>query len=309
MSPHGLNRREFVEALLYGAAGLTLSTRVFGQGGTPPPITMTKLTDRITALSGAGGNVGVLAGRDGLVMIDGGTANRVPDLMKAVAEISPQMVQVLFNTHYHFDHVGSNETLGAKHVRIIAHENVKKRLSTTFDNPAMGRKMEALAESGLPSETFTDRGRLTFAGEVLEYTHTPPAHTDGDAFVFFPGSNVLHTGDLLWVGRYPVVDYTVGGSLAAMAKALEELDRVGDARTRIIGGHGQANVGKPEMKQIREMWVTINDRLEKLAKDGRSVDEVIAAAPTKDFDAMLGVQNPQGFLRQAYGGVLARQGR
>jgi cyclase len=309
MSPNALNRREFVEALLYGAAGLTLSTRVFGQGGTPPPITMTKLTDRITALSGAGGNVGVLAGRDGLLMIDGGTANRVPDLMKAVAAISSDMVQVLFNTHYHFDHVGSNETLGAKHVRIIAHENVKKRLSTTFDNPAMGRKMEALADSGLPSETFTDRGRLTFGGEVLEYTHTPPAHTDGDAFVFFPGSNVLHTGDLLWVGRYPVVDYTVGGSLAAMAKALDELDRVGDARTRIIGGHGPANVGKPEMKQIREMWITINDRLEKLAKDGRTVDEAIAAAPTKDFDAMLGVQNPQGFLRQAYGGVLARQGR
>jgi len=307
---HLTHRRAFLQALVSGAAGLTLTwpTRIHAQG-TPPPITATKLTDRIVALSGAGGNVGLLIGADGLLMIDGGTANRVADLTKAIAEISPRMVQVLFNTHYHFDHVGSNEVLGASHVRIIAHENVKTRLATTFENPAMGRTMEALSQAGLPTETFAAGGTLPFGGERLEYTHTPPAHTDGDAFVFFAQSNVLHTGDLLWINRYPVVDFTVGGSLLAMANTLAQMDGVGDARTRIICGHGPANVDKAAMRQVREMWLTINQRLEAMAGQGRSVDEMIAAAPTKDFDAMLGVQNPQPFLRQAYGGILARRAR
>ena len=304
------NRREFIRTLVSGAAGLTLTwpSSAYAQRG-PATITATKLTDRITALSGVGGNVGLVTGAEGLLMIDGGTANRAADLAKAIADISPQMVQVLFNTHYHFDHVGSNESLGKNHVRIIAHENVKKRLGTSFENPAMGRRMEALPAIALPTETFTSGGKLSFGVEALEYTHTPPAHTDGDAFVFFPGANVIHTGDLFWVGRYPVVDYTVGGSLLGMAGTLDQLDKVGDARTRIICGHGPGNVGKTEMRQVREMWLTINQRLEVLAKQGRSVDEMIAAAPTKDFDAALGVQNPEAFLRQAYGGVHARTGR
>jgi glyoxylase-like metal-dependent hydrolase (beta-lactamase superfamily II) len=299
-------RREFITALLSGAAGCTLTWPAFAQNGAPAPITATKLTDRIAALSGAGGNVGLLTGADGLLMIDGGTSNRADDVAKAIGDISPRVVQVLFNTHYHFDHVGSNELLGSRHARIVAHANVKTRLSTRFENPAMGRTMEALSAVGLPTETFEASSQLTFGDEALEFTHVPLAHTDGDAYVFCPRSNVIHTGDLLWVGRYPVVDYTVGGSLAGMAKALDQLDRVGDARTRIICGHGPGNVGKAEMRQVREMWVTINQRLESLAKQGRSVEEVIAAAPTRDFDAALGVTNAQPFLRQAYGGVLAR---
>ena len=302
------DRREFVRALLTGAAGLTLTWRPAGaQGRGPAPITATKITDRIVAFSGNGGNEGVVIGPDGLVMIDGGLAPRAADLAKAIAEISPRMVQVLFNTHYHFDHVGSNEYLGAQKVRIIAHENVKKRLGTTFENPAMGRAMEALPAVALPTETFAAGGRLQFGPERIEYTHTPAAHTDGDAFVFFANSNVIHTGDLYWTGRYPVIDYSVGGSLARMAAVLEQMDKVGDANTRIISGHGNPNSTKAEMRQIRNAWVEINSRLEALAKQGRTVEEVIAAAPTKDFDAQFGGGNPMGFLRQAYGGVLARQ--
>ena len=139
------------------------------------------------------------------------------------------MVQVLVNTHYHFDHVGSNELLGMRGVRIIAHENVKKRLMTTFENPAMGRRMDALSPAGLPTETFARTSKLDFGRETLEFTHTPLAHTDGDAFVFFPSANVLHTGDLLWTGRYPVVDYTVGGSLAVMAATLVVAQRASTA--------------------------------------------------------------------------------
>jgi cyclase len=302
-----VHRREFILGLMGGAAGLTLTMPAFGQGRGPVPIAATKLTDRITVLSGAGGNVGLVLGPDGLMMIDGGTANRAADLAKAIAEISPRMVQVLFNTHYHFDHTGSNELLGANRVRIIAHENVKKRLGTRFENPAMGRTMEALPASAHPTETFTAGGKLTFGQESLEYTHTPLAHTDGDAFVLLRGANILHTGDLFWVGRYPVVDYTVGGSLAAMAATLEQMDRTIDANTRIIPGHGPASVTRDQMRQTRETWLAINQRLEEHAKAGRSVEAVIAAAPTRDFDMRVGTEMSEGFLRQAYGGVLARR--
>jgi glyoxylase-like metal-dependent hydrolase (beta-lactamase superfamily II) len=301
------NRREFIRTLLSGAAGLTLTYPVFGQDRGPAPINATKLTDRVVALSGNGGNVGLVIGPDGLVMIDGGNANRAGDLAKAIAEVSPRLVQALFNTHYHFDHTGSNEHLGRSSVWIFAHDNVKKRLGMTFENPAMGRTMEALMPVGLPTETFTTSGRLTFGPETIEYTHPPIAHTDGDTFIFLPTSNVLHTGDLFWVGRYPVVDYTAGGSLARMAAVLDQMDKVGDANTRIIPGHGSANVGKADLRRIRDMWLTINERLEEHAAKGRSIEEVIAATPTKDFDMALGVGNPAGFIRQAYGGVLARQ--
>lgn len=298
-------RRAFLEALITGAAGLTITLPASGQGRGPAPIAASKLTDRIAVLSGAGGNVGVLAGADGLVMIDGGLANRAMDVVAAAAQISPRMVQVLFNTHYHFDHVGSNELLGMRGVRIIGHENVKKRLMTTFENPAMGRRMDALAPAGQPTETFARAGRLMFGAETLEYTHTPLAHTDGDAFVFFPAANVLHAGDLFWTGRYPVVDYGVGGSLGAMAAALEQMDKVGDAKTRIIPGHGMPGATQADMRQIREVWLAINQRLEDHARQGRSADEVAAAMPTREFDTRIGVANPEAFVRQAYGGVLA----
>jgi glyoxylase-like metal-dependent hydrolase (beta-lactamase superfamily II) len=298
------DRRTFVRTLLGGAAGVTLAWPARAQQA-PAPLTATKLTDRLAVVGGAGGNIGLIIGNDGLMMIDGGTANRAADVARTIADVSPRMVQVLFNTHYHFDHVGSNELLGAKGAKIIAHENVKKRLATTFDNPAMGRKMEALAPAGQPMDTFTAGGKLTFGMESLEYTHTPLAHTDGDAFLVLRTSNVLHTGDLLWIGRYPVVDYTVGGSLASMAGTLGQMDRLVDNNTRIIPGHGPASVTREQMRQTREVWLAINQRLEDHAKAGRSVEAVIAAGPTRDFDMRIGTQNSEGFLRQAYGGVLA----
>ncbi len=297
------NRREFIRSILGGAAGLTVSYSLHGQTRSPTPITAKKLTERIVAVSGVGGNVGLVIDRDRLLMIDGGLSDRASDLAGFIAQISPDPVEVLFNTHYHFDHVGSNEYLGKSHCRIVAHANVKQRLGVTFENPAMGRTMTALSTDGLPTEIFGAAGKLTFGAETLEYEHVPNAHTDGDAFVFFSSANVLHTGDLLWVGRYPVIDYTVGGSLGKMALALERLDKIGDDRSQIIPGHGPV-VGKTELRQIREMWVDINQRLENHARAGRSLSEVLASGPTKDFDGQPGLQNPADFIRQAYGGLL-----
>ncbi len=296
------NRREFIRALVGGAAGLTVSSTVFGQAGpAPTPITATKLTDRLVVLAGAGGNVALVVGADGLLMVDGGLANRAADLAKAIADIDGRRVQVLFNTHYHFDHVGSNEFLGKNKVRIIAHENVKKRLGERIESTTFGRTLEPLGPAGQPTETFSSGGKLSFGQEALEYTHVPLSHTDGDAYVFFPGANVVHTGDLLFLERYPVVDFTVGGSLAGMAASLERVEKIGNAQTRVIPGHGPVAT-KTELRAAHEMWATINQRLEAMAKQGRTIDEVLKAAPTKDFDPKIGARTAEGFLRQAYDG-------
>jgi cyclase len=309
------DRRDFLRALLEGAAGLsfTLSSRALAQvapaQSPPAPITAMKLTPRITVLSGAGGNVALVATPEGLLMVDGGLPNRAGDLAKAIAGIDPGRVEVLFNTHYHGDHVGSNELLGKSKVRIIAHENVKKRLGQRIESQAFGRTIEPLSPVGQPTETFAVGGMLTFGPETLQYTHVPPAHTDGDAFVLFQESNVLHAGDLLFLGRYPVVDFTVGGSLAGMIDGLDRLQRAVSPKTQIIPGHGPVATIK-EMRATRQTWFAINQRLETMAKEGRSVEEVVKAAPTRDFDAKVGpqaAQTSEGFLRQAYGGVLARQ--
>jgi glyoxylase-like metal-dependent hydrolase (beta-lactamase superfamily II) len=312
------SRRDFVRTLLTGAAGLTLTSPFFaraaraGQGAPPAPaIAVNKLTGRIVVLSNAGGNVGLVMGSDGLLMVDGGLPNRAADLAKAIAAVDGRRVQVLFNTHYHGDHVGSNELLGKNKVRIIAHENVRKRLGERIESQAFGRTIEPLAPTGHPTETFTTGGKLSFGAEALEYTHVPLSHTDGDGFVFFPGANIIHTGDLLFLDRYPVVDFTVGGSLAGMAAALGRIDSVGDAKTRVIPGHGPVAT-KAELRAARETWLAINQRLEAMAQQGRTADEVVKAAPTKEFDAKVGpqaTQTAEGFLRQAYGGVLAARNR
>ncbi len=304
-----IERRHFLSAVLATGAGLALPSWGFGQGRGPAPITALRMTDRIVALSGNGGNVVVVTSPDGLLMIDGGLVGRGPDTATAVAAVSPRLVQVLFNTHYHFDHVGSNELAGAAGARIIAHENVATRVVASFENAAMGRTMEALKPIGFPATTFTAGGTLSFGADRLEYTHEPLAHTDGDAYVFIPSSNVLHTGDLFWVGRYPVVDYVVGGSLAGMTAALARLEKIGDETTRIVPGHGTVDVRKTALRRILAMWQTVNQRLEEHARQGHGVDEVVAATPTREFDEPLRVQNPEPFVRQAYTGELQRRRR
>jgi glyoxylase-like metal-dependent hydrolase (beta-lactamase superfamily II) len=295
-------RRAFVRALLVGTAGLPLAWALRARA--QAAISVTRVNARLAILSGGGGNVGLLTGPDGVLMVDGGRADAAAGLAEAARGISDALVRVLFNTHYHFDHVGSNARLGGDRARIIAHDNVARRLSERLENEAFGMVFEPLPDEALPTETFADTGSLEFGGQTITFAHVPAAHTDGDAYVHFEGDNVVHAGDLLWTGRYPVIDYVVGGSLARMAAALDVLDGVGDADTRIIAGHGGPLVGKAEVRALREMWLTINGRLEEHARQGRSVEEVMEWAPTEDFNAIVGVDEPAQFIRQAYGGVL-----
>jgi cyclase len=299
------NRREFLTALAGGAAGLSLTYRALGQNA-PPPIKATKLSENLAVMMGDGGNVGVIISPDGLMMIDGGVPDRAGDLMKAIHEqVDAHKVTTLFDTHWHFDHVGSNESLGSAGAKIIAQENVKKRLSVKTTMEANGRTFDPLKPEGLPTQEFDKGGKMTFGKEKLEYVHIPTAHTDGDSYVFFPGSNVLHTGDMMFNGFYPVIDYSTGGWVGGMANAAAIMLKVGDAQTKIIPGHGPLG-SKDDLKMTHDMLATIAQRMEKMHKEGKSVEEVVAAAPTKDFDDKFGkgMFKPDAWTKIAYTSVI-----
>jgi glyoxylase-like metal-dependent hydrolase (beta-lactamase superfamily II) len=288
-------------ALAAGVAGSSLPFRAFAQAA-PPPIRATKLSDRITMLYGDGGNVAIITSSDGLMMVDGGLPNRSADLLKAVSEqVDAHTIRIVFNTHWHFDHIGCNEALGRAGAKIIAQENVKKRLSVKTTTEALNRTFDPLQPEGIPSQTFTKGGKMSFGKEKIEYVHVAPAHTDGDTYVFFPGANILHTGDLMFNGFYPVIDYSTGGWIGGMAAASDLLLKVGDNKTQIIPGHGPMAT-KEDLKQTRDMLATVHDRLEKLIKEGKSLEESLAAAPTKDLDATWGKgsMKPEVFTRVAY---------
>jgi cyclase len=303
------SRREFFAALAAGSAGLTLTWPGFGQQ-TPAPIKANKLSEHVAFMSGDGGNVGVVMSPDGLMMIDGGYPERSVDLLRAVStEVDDHPVKLLFNTHWHFDHIGCNEALGAKGVKIMAHENVKKRLSVKTTMESMNRTFDPLKPEGMPTKEFRKGGKLTFGKEKIVFTHVPTAHTDGDTFLFFPGPNIIHTGDLLFNGFYPVIDYSTLGWVGGMANAAAIILKVGDPNTRIIPGHGPLAT-KADLRETHEMLATVTDRMAKMFKEGKPADEVVAAAPTKEFDAKFGhgAFKPDQWTRIAYTSVQRHNG-
>ncbi len=296
------NRRDFLRALIAAPAGASFLS---SQTAAPAPIQASKLSERLALLTGDGGNVIVVISGDGLMMVDGGLPERSADLLQAAStQVDSHPFRMVFNTHWHFDHVGCNETLGKSGAKIIAHANSKKWLSRKVIIEALNRAIDPLKPEGLPTQTFTQGGTLTFGKEKIEYGVVPAAHTDGDAFLFFPAPNVLHTGDLLFNGTYPFIDYSTGGWIGGMASAAETLLQIGDAQTRIVPGHGPMAT-KDDLRASRDMLATIHERFEQFRRQGKTAEEAAADSPTRDFDARFSKgAKPDQFIRIAYTGLL-----
>jgi glyoxylase-like metal-dependent hydrolase (beta-lactamase superfamily II) len=297
-------RRDFLKLALGGVAGASLAalpaTRVFARAKTDP-IAITPLTDSIALVTGAGSNVVVFTSKDGVVMIDGGSAERSGDLLKTVSKYTKTShPQTSFNTHWHWDHTGSNERLGKAGTRIIAHENTKLWLGADFHSDWENRDYPPRPKIAWPTETFYTGGKLTVGGEEIRYTHLPRAHTDGDLYVFFPSQNVLVAGDLVSVGQYPILDVTTGGWLGGLTDATQALIDLSDDRTRIVPGTGPV-VTKADLQAQYQMLSTMKDRLIGLMKKGMGTDDVLAAPPTTEFDAKWG--DPRLFLTNSYKGL------
>ena len=268
-------------------------------------LTTTKLGDGLALLSGPGGNMVVVTGPDGALLVDTGIHASVLKVAKAAEAFAGKPVTIVVNTHWHFDHTGGNEFFGRRGARLIAHDNTRARMSHDQPIEAFGFTVPASPALALPALTFPDVLTLHFGKLTLAMQHVAPAHTDGDVLVHFPEANVLHTGDVLFNGFYPAIDYSTAGWIGGMVAAEDRALSLCNDQTRIIPGHGPlATVA--DLKAAREMLATVHGRLEKLLDAGKSVEEIAAAAPTRDLDERWGkgLFNGEAFTRIAAVGIV-----
>jgi len=286
--------------MIGGLTSLSLSRIAFARQSNGP-ITATKLSENIILFTGAGGNIVTLTGPDGLLMVNGGLPERSADLTKTLSShFNVNRVQVLFNTDWHLENTGSNETLGSAGAKIIAHENTKLWLGTDIRVEWENRTYKPRPAKALPNQTFYTSGKMTFGKEEVRYGYLGQAHTDGDIYVFFPGPNILMTGDVFTVGAYPIPDYCTNGWLGGLVNATKSLIDLSDAATKIVPGIGPVQA-RAELESQLEMCSTMKTRLADLMRQGKGADEIVAAAPTAEFDKKWG--NPKLFLSVAYRGL------
>jgi cyclase len=307
--------------LTVGGIGYGAVTEAQQQNFDAVEIKTLKVRDDIYMLVGAGGNITLQVGDDGLLIVDTQFAPLAQKIMAAIRQISDKPLRYIVDTHHHGDHTGGNAALRlagatvsggnmAGAIRdagvgaaIIAHENVLNHLSTAT-GPG------ALSSDGWPTDTFFGKKKeLYFDGQGIEIIHAPAAHTDGDSIVFFRRSDVISAGDVFGTASYPIIDLANGGSYAGIVKALERLVDIiipvygQDGGTLVIPGHGRlSNLG--DVLNFREMVIVIRDRIQGMIDQGMTLEQVKAAKPSKDYDpvygATTGFWTTDKFIEAAY---------
>jgi glyoxylase-like metal-dependent hydrolase (beta-lactamase superfamily II) len=269
------------------------------------PIKTHRLRNDISVLEGSGGNIAVLTGSDGKVLVDAGIAVSRPQLTKALDALGNEPITHLINTHWHFDHADGNEWVHSAGAKIIAHENTQKHLSGIQRVEDWDYNFLPSPSGAIPSEVFAKDHQLKLDGATIDLKYHGPAHTDGDISVSFGEANVLHVGDIYWNGIYPFIDHSTGGSINGTIAACDACLAIAGNDTIIIPGHGQPISNKAEMKDYRDMLAAIRDNVAKLKSQGKSRDETVAAKPTAAFDAKWGqfVIDPGFFTRLVYESV------
>jgi cyclase len=297
-------RRDVLQLLLGAAAAVALPRAARGSqrpaSSHHTPLTTTRLSDSVLLVAGAGGNVLVVTGPDGLAMVNSGSVERSAELLKTIGEESAgQRVLTLFNTDWHPDHTGANEALAKGGTQIIAHEHTKQYLANELFVEWEQRTYRARPRA-VPTKTFYTSGSMTVGTERLHYGHLGQAHTDGDVYVYLPMSNVLMTGDVMSVGRYPIADYTTGGWLGGLATATKTLLDMINADTRIVPGAGPVQT-RGDLQAQFDMLSAMRERFAKLMRQGMGAEDMLKAAATKEFDAKWG--DPTLFVNTSYRGL------
>jgi cyclase len=269
-----------------------------------PAFVTTPLHGGVYLLVGRGGNVAVFPNADGTLMIDDQYAPRSKLLQDAVAQITPQPVRLIINTHFHFDHTGGNENFGAAGAKFIAQEKARQRMETGERIEVFKVDQAPIKPVGLPDTTFRTAVTLYRGDETIEVVHPGfGAHTDGDAIVFFHKANVVHMGDIFVThGGWPFLDTVHGGSVEGTARACEwVLTRINDD-TQVIPGHGPLGK-KSDVVAYAAKLRTAHDAIAKLKAAGKSVDEIVAADPLKGIDFKEGSATKEIFIRLALEGM------
>lgn len=242
---------------------------------------------------GGGGNVGVFVGPDGVLLVDALFAPLADKLVAAVREVTSSEIRFLINTHIHVDHIGGNENLAELGVLIFAHDNTRFRFlaENTRIPRGGGRLGPPPPVAARPVITFNDEISFHLNGEDVQAFLSPPAHTDGDTFVYFPESDVLHLGDVFRTTSYPIIDLYNGGTLRGTIAALDKAIEMAGADTKVIPGHGLSVVGREEIVEFRDMILDVQGQVLTMIREGKKLDEVMAARPTASYDAKWGQES------------------
>jgi cyclase len=247
-------------------------------------ITTHRLADNLYYLAGAGGNIGVSVGEDGVFLIDDQFAPLTEKILAAIGVVTDQPVRFLLNTHHHGDHTGGNQNLGKAGVVIVAHENVRALLKNGLTSGDLDRLLTADQRAGLPVVTYTDSVRFHLNGENIHAFHIGPGHTNADSFVHFQNANVIHTGDVFRTTGYPYVDGTSSGSFLGIVAGYEMLLEISNADTVFVPGHGVPS-SQNDVREQLDMLYTIRDRVKAGIDDGLSLERIQSGNPTAEYDA------------------------
>ena len=280
-------KKAFLAAALWAAAAAHAQ-----QDFSKVEIRTTRITDSVYMMEGSGGNLGVSVGEDAVFVIDDQYAPLTERITAAIAKLSPRPVKFVLNTHWHFDHTGGNENFGKAGAIIVAHDNVRKRMSTEQFIEFLRMNTKPSPKAALPLVTF--HGSMTFHlnGDEIRAIHIPRAHTDGDSIVHFLKSDVIHMGDIYFNGFYPFIDTSSGGTIQGVIAACDQVLGIATDKTAIIPGHGPLS-NRAELKAYRDMLATVLSRIQQMLTQGRKLEEITAAGVTRDLDEIWG----KGFIK------------
>jgi glyoxylase-like metal-dependent hydrolase (beta-lactamase superfamily II) len=263
------------------------------------------LRRNISVIYGAGGNIAVLTGPDGKLLIDAEIVTARPNVSAAIASINGDPIKQLINTHWHFDHTGGNDWVHQAGASILAQENTRKHLlQNTRVELVWKYTFPAAPPGAIPTTVFAEDHTVHANDSTLVLKHYLPAHTDSDISVHFTEADILHTGDTFWNRSYPYIDYSTGGSIDGAIRAAEANLAKVTGNMIVIPGHGEAS-SKADLVLFRDVLVGIRDKVAALKKQGRSMQEIIAAKPGARTDEEWGQSfiSPSAFIELVYHGV------
>jgi glyoxylase-like metal-dependent hydrolase (beta-lactamase superfamily II) len=252
------------------------------------PVTLEKLRGNVSLLQGSGGNIGVLSGRDGFLLVDAGIAVSKQKILDALRQLGSGQLRYAITTHWHWDHADGNGWVRGSGATVIAHKQAVSRLRQTIRVVEWQHTFTPIGADALPNRAIDGPRTVRFNGEQVRIrTYAGPGHTDGDLSVYFSRADVLQVGDTFWNGQYPFLDYVGGGGIDSAIRAAERNIAMAGERTIVIPGHGPAG-SRADLISFRDMLVTVRQRVSALKANGLSLEDVLAAKPTADLDGKWG---------------------